>query len=595
MCTRVAAVLALALIASRSDAFAQNVDAGRKAFESRCARCHGADGNGGEMGPPIAQRLPPLDDQALSKLIHEGIPAKGMPPSVDRRRRARRRSSRSCARSQRAPDATARPRDASTTTDGRTLEGEVLGEGFDDLQLRTDDKRVHLLRRAGERFRAVTSESRLADLQRRSRRQPLHDADADRQDERRRGWRRTGCSRCPDAGQLQGTPVVVDGIMYVTAPNECYALDAGSGRQIWHFKRPRTQGRHAAAAPIAASASPAIACSWSTDNAHLIALNRFTGELLWDTRAGRLAQELRGLVGAAARRQPGHLRRGRRRARRQRLRRRARPGDRQGGLALLDRAEAGRAGIGDVAGQGHRARRRADLVHRQLRSRARHSSTGRPATRARSTTATIARATTSTRTRILALDRKTGTLKWHYQFTPHDLWDWDATQTSVLVDADWQGQPRQADAARRPQRLLLRVRSRATASCCWRSRSCKNLTWASGIGADGRPDQAAEPGAVAGRARRCARRRTAPPTGSRRRSTRRPGSTTCRRSRSAASTRRREQGAVGDAARRISADRSGPRPIPKPQRILQGDRHPHRRDHAGSCRSRARRSRGAAR
>jgi len=82
MRTRVAAVLALTLIASRSDAFAQDVDAGRKAFESRCARCHGGDGNGGEMGPPIAQRLPPLDDQSLSKLIHEGIPAKGMPPSV---------------------------------------------------------------------------------------------------------------------------------------------------------------------------------------------------------------------------------------------------------------------------------------------------------------------------------------------------------------------------------------------------------------------------------------------------------------------------------------------------------------------------------
>ena len=38
------------------------------------------------------------------------------------------------------------------TTDGRTLDGQVLGEGFDDLQLRTDDKRVHLLRRAGDAF-----------------------------------------------------------------------------------------------------------------------------------------------------------------------------------------------------------------------------------------------------------------------------------------------------------------------------------------------------------------------------------------------------------------------------------------------------------
>ena len=35
----------------------------------------------------------------------------------------------------------------------------MLGEGFDDLQLRTDDKRVHLLRRAGDRFRDVTSET----------------------------------------------------------------------------------------------------------------------------------------------------------------------------------------------------------------------------------------------------------------------------------------------------------------------------------------------------------------------------------------------------------------------------------------------------
>ncbi len=33
------------------------------------------------------------------------------------------------------------------TTDGRSLDGQVIGEGFDDLQLRTDDKRVHLLRR----------------------------------------------------------------------------------------------------------------------------------------------------------------------------------------------------------------------------------------------------------------------------------------------------------------------------------------------------------------------------------------------------------------------------------------------------------------
>src|SRR2546430_11953694 len=36
------------------------------------------------------------------------------------------------------------------------------------------------------------------------------------------------------------SPVVVGGMMYVTGPNECFALDAGSGREIWHYKRRRT-------------------------------------------------------------------------------------------------------------------------------------------------------------------------------------------------------------------------------------------------------------------------------------------------------------------------------------------------------------------
>jgi alcohol dehydrogenase (cytochrome c) len=54
----------------------------------------------------------------------------------------------------------------------------------------------------------------------------------------------------------------------------------------------------------------------------------------------------------------------------------------------------------------------------------------------------------------------TGRLKWHYQFTPHDLWDWDATQTSVLIDADWQGRPRQLMLHASRNGLLLCVRPR---------------------------------------------------------------------------------------------------------------------------------------
>ncbi len=87
---------------------------------------------------------------------------------------------------------------------------------------------------------------------------------------------------------------------------------------------------------------------------------------------------------------------------------------------------------------------------------------------------------------ILALDAKTGTVKWYYQFTPHDLWDWDATETPVLVDAAWQGQQR---------KLLLHanrngffyVLDRTSGKLLLAKQFIKTLTWASGIGPDGRP------------------------------------------------------------------------------------------------------------
>jgi alcohol dehydrogenase (cytochrome c) len=43
---------------------------------------------------------------------------------------------------------------------------------------------------------------------------------------------------------------------------------------------------------------------------------------------------------------------------------------------------------------------------------------------------------------VIALDADTGKLKWHFQFTPGDEYDWDATQVPVLVDMDYQGRPR---------------------------------------------------------------------------------------------------------------------------------------------------------
>jgi alcohol dehydrogenase (cytochrome c) len=43
---------------------------------------------------------------------------------------------------------------------------------------------------------------------------------------------------------------------------------------------------------------------------------------------------------------------------------------------------------------------------------------------------------------VVALDADTGKLKWYYQFTPGDEYDWDATQIPVLADITWDGKPR---------------------------------------------------------------------------------------------------------------------------------------------------------
>src|ERR1700722_5355950 len=70
--------------------------------------------------------------------------------------------------------------------------------------------------------------------------------------------------------RLQGTPVVVGGLMYLSNVNECIALDAGSGRQVWRFTRPKTPGLSDAGANrgVAVAGDKVFL---ETDNAHILA------------------------------------------------------------------------------------------------------------------------------------------------------------------------------------------------------------------------------------------------------------------------------------------------------------------------------------
>jgi alcohol dehydrogenase (cytochrome c) len=472
----------LGLLSLAAGASAQNVDPGRTAFESRCARCHGADGNGGEMGPPIAMRLPGLDDQQLATLIHDGLPARGMPPSIitDPELSDLVKFLRTI---QRRAEAAPVVRMKLQTTDGRSLDGQVLAEGFDDLQLRTDDKRVHLLRRAGDRFREVTSGNDW----------PTYNGEPG-------GNRYTTLTQIdktsvarltpkwvfpfPGSGHLQGTPVVVGGIMYVTAPNECIALDAGTGRRIWQFKRPRTAGI------TAGSANRGVGVAgdrlfMETDDAHIIALNRSTGELLWDTP---LDDWRKNYAASSAPLPAGNL-----------IISGVTGGEHgANGFVAAHDQETGKEvwrfrTVPKPGEPGSETWQGKDIEHGGAPTWFTGSydpeldmvywPTGNPA---KEYNGDDRKGDNLYASSILALDRKTGALKWHYQFTPHDLWDWDATQTSVLVDANWQGQPRKLmlHAARNG---FFYVFDRRDGTLLLAKQFIKTLTWASGIGRDGRP------------------------------------------------------------------------------------------------------------
>ena len=87
-----------------------------------------------------------------------------------------------------------------------------------------------------------------------------------------------------NSNRLEVTPVVVNGVMFVTSANDTYALDARTGRVIWHHVWPISEGLIDDAS---GHLSRGVAVWHSrvyrqTDNAHLLCLDARSGNLLWD-------------------------------------------------------------------------------------------------------------------------------------------------------------------------------------------------------------------------------------------------------------------------------------------------------------------------
>jgi alcohol dehydrogenase (cytochrome c) len=86
---------------------------------------------------------------------------------------------------------------------------------------------------------------------------------------------------------------------------------------------------------------------------------------------------------------------------------------------------------------------------------------------------------------LLALDADTGTLKWHYQFTPHDEHDWDANQVPILADLTIAGRPRRVVMAANRNGFFY-VLDRTSGELIL-AKPYVNTTWAKEIGRNGRP------------------------------------------------------------------------------------------------------------
>jgi alcohol dehydrogenase (cytochrome c) len=474
----------LAPFDSAQDRQAARPNEGRAAFERTCARCHGADGQGGEMGPGIATRIPLHTDQELAALVRDGLPAKGMP--AFRFADEELRQLVAFVRTLPARRGEAPARVSVNTSGGAPLSGFVLNRSADDMQVLAEDGTLHLLRKDASGYRRVTSEvdwPTYHGAPHGNRYSPVDQIN-----------RATVARLAPawifpfsDASRLEVTPIVVDGVMYVTAANECYALDAGSGRPIWHFKRPRSKGLAGdAASGINRGAAVADGRVFIvTDDARLLALNRFTGELMWETRMADPRQNYGAtsaplVVGRLVITGPSG-------------------GDEgiRGFVAAFDTEtgkEAWRFWTVPKPGEpGSETWTGTDVEHRcgaawmtgtyDPEVETLYWPTGNPCPDYDGSQRNGDNLYTDS---ILALEPSTGRLKWHFQFTPHDLWDWDAQQPPVLVDADWNG---------RPRKLLLQanrngffyVLDRVTGALLLARPFVHKLTWARDIGADGRP------------------------------------------------------------------------------------------------------------
>ncbi len=243
-------------------------------------------------------------------------------------------------------------------------------------------------------------------------------------------------------GKLQTTPLVVDGVMYLTeGNNDVSALDAKTGRRFWTYSHTLPKKVHVVALANRGAALLGDRVFTGTLDGRLIALDAKTGHVLWDKKVCDYTQ------GYAVTMAP---------------------------LAVKDKVIVGTAG-GEFGIRGYLDAYDAETGDRVWRfytipgpGEAGHETWENDAWKTGGGSAWVTgsfdpelnltywgignpspdwngdvRPGDNLYTgSVVALDADTGKLKWHFQFTPHDTWDWDAVQVPVLVDREFRGRQR---------------------------------------------------------------------------------------------------------------------------------------------------------
>lgn len=491
-------IYSLGLLWAAVWAAAQPVTAPVRSFETRCTICHGGDATGTDRAPSILGFLGSHSDTEIATLVRTGRVDKGMPRFAFTNEEMdvllKHLHGLATGTVQVTPG---QPRPGTgpfqphpvslKLRDGRTLAGTLTSESAFSATVITADGKFHLLIRDGGNYseRQIEPKQDWASYDGSltgNRYSRLEQINTNNIQKLAPAW----VFPVPGAPRLEVTPLVIDGVMYVTGPNEAYAVDATSGRQIWAFRMPRTPGILSEAGG-GANRGVAVAGNrvfMATDHAHVIALDRGTGKKLWDVT---MADAAEGYSASAAPLVVGDLVLS------------GVAGGEEGARGFVDaykvatgerawrfysipvRGEKGaETWVGNALERGCGATWLTGSYDAALESL--YWAVGNPCPDFNGDERKGDNLYTSS---VVALDIKTGTMKWYYQFTPHDMHDWDSVQPMLLVDEQWEG---------RPRKLLLHgdrngfffVLDRTNGELLL-AKPFSTVNWATGYGKDGRP------------------------------------------------------------------------------------------------------------